>query len=59
MNEKQKQQLMSQIPEGEKITKMYTAFEGDRRVVTEDKNHKETRYKMILDREGNITLEKD
>ena len=34
MNEKQIKQIESQLPQGERIDRMYTAFEGGIRVIT-------------------------
>jgi len=34
MTDKQLNQIVEQLPEGENITRMYRAFEGDFRVIT-------------------------
>ena len=47
MQEKHIHQIESQLPEGERILKMYKAFEGDIRVITADKNGNEIRYTCI------------
>ena len=37
MTEKHINQIKAQLPEGEKIERMYTAIEGDIRVITKDR----------------------
>ena len=58
MTEKHMKQIESQLPAGEKIVRMYRAFEGDIRVITEDKTGNETRYTCILDKDLNVTIKK-
>ena len=47
MTEKHIKQIESQLPAGEKIDRMYKAFEGDIRVITKDAAGHETRYTCI------------
>lgn len=56
MTEKHINQIKEQLPEGEKITRMYKAFEGDFRVITTNTYGKETRYTCELDRELNVKI---
>lgn len=56
MTEKHINQIKEQLPEGEKITKMYKAFEGDFRVITTNIYGKETRYTCELDKELNVKI---
>ena len=43
MTEKQRKQIEGQLPHGEKIDRMYTAFEGGIRVITKNAAGFETR----------------
>ena len=58
MTDKHIKQIESQLPVGEKIERMYKAFEGDIRVITKDKSGMETRYTCILDKDQNVTIKK-
>ena len=44
MTDKHIKQIESQLPAGEKIERMYKAFEGDIRVITKDRDGCEIRY---------------
>lgn len=44
------------LPVGERISRMYRAFEGDYRVITIDKNKTERRYTVDFDKEFNTTI---
>ena len=55
MTEKQMKQIESQLPQGEKIDRMYTAFEGGIRVVTKTAAGFETRNNWRFDAAGNAT----
>ena len=58
MTEKHVKQIEAQLATGEKIERMYRAFEGDIRVITKD-HGKETRYTVIHNPEDDIvTLRK-
>jgi len=58
MTEKHIKQIESQLPAGEKIERMYKAFEGDIRVITKDQNGCEIRYTCILDENLNVTIKR-
>ena len=48
MTEKQIKQIQSQLPQGERLDRMYSAFEGGIRVITKNAAKQETRYKVIF-----------
>ena len=56
MTDKHLNQIKEQLPEGEKITKMYKALEGDVRVITINPLGRETRYTCELDKELNVKI---
>ena len=56
MTDKHIKQIESQLPAGEKIERMYKAFEGDIRVITRDGSGNEIRYTCILDKDQNVTI---
>ena len=56
MTEKQMKQIESQLPQGEKINRCYTAFEGGIRVITKDANGRETRYNVSFDADDNASI---
>jgi hypothetical protein len=58
MTEKHINQIKAQPPEGEKIERMYRAFEGDIRVITKDRTGRETRYTVHHDTDDNVTIER-
>ena len=58
MTDKHIKQIESQLPAGEKIEKMYKAFEGDVRVITRDSSGNEIRYTCILDKDLNVTIKR-
>ena len=58
MTEKHIKQIESQLPAGEKIERMYKAFEGDIRVTTRDESGCEIRYTCILDENLNVTIKR-
>ena len=58
MTEKHIKQIESQLPAGEKIERMYRAFEGGIRVITRDANGNEIRYTCILDKDLNVTIKR-
>ncbi|MDD2267949.1 MAG: hypothetical protein PHY15_00190 [Eubacteriales bacterium] len=58
MTEKQIKQIKSQLPQGERIDRMYTAFEGGIRVITKDANGREVRYNVIFDADDNASIKK-
>lgn len=58
MTEKQWKQIESQLPQGEKIDRCYTAFEGGIRVITKNADGFEIRYNVSFDAEGNTSIKK-
>lgn len=56
MTEKQMKQIESQLPQGEKIDRCYTAFEGGIRVITKNAADFETRYNVSFDADGNASI---
>ena len=57
MSERQERQIAAQIPLGQRCCRMYRAFEGDLRLITEDRNGKEYRYRVSVDSDGNATIQ--
>ena len=58
MTEKQIKQIKSQLPQGDRIDRMYAAFEGGIRVITKDANGRETRYYVSFDADDNASIKK-
>ena len=58
MTDKHIKQIESQLPAGEKIERMYKAFEGDIRVITRNGSGNEIRYTCILDKDLNVTIKR-
>ena len=58
MTDKQIKQVKAQLPEGEKLDRMYSAYEGGIRVISKDKNGFEYRYVTRFDADGNVTIER-
>ena len=58
MTDKQIKQIKTQLPEGEKLDRMYSAYEGGIRVISKDKNGFEYRYVTRFDADGNVTIER-
>ena len=58
MTEKQIKQIENQLPTGEKIDRMYTAFEGGIRVITKNADGFETRYNVTFDAVDNASIKK-
>ena len=58
MTEKHIKQIKSQLPQGEKIDRMYSAYEGGIRVITKNAAKQETRYRVIFGSDGNVTIER-
>ena len=56
MTDKNIKQIESQLPDGEIINRMYKAYEGDIRVITQDRSKNEHRYTVVFDREFNATI---
>lgn len=58
MTDKQIKQIQAQLSKGETIDRMYRAFEGDIRVISRDRNGRETRYTVRFDSNDNVTIER-
>lgn len=58
MTEKQIKQIESQLPQGESIDRMYTAFEGGIRVITKNADGFETRYNVSFDADDNASIKR-
>ena len=58
MTEKQLQQIISQLPEGEHFDRAYSAFEGGIRVISKDGRGCEYRYNVSFDAEGNASIKR-
>lgn len=59
MTEKHIKQIEAQLPEGERINRMYRAYEGDTRVITRDRGGKETRYTVKWNpQDDTVTIER-
>ena len=51
--------VQEQLPAGERISRMYRAYEGDTRVITRDKSGKETRYTVKWNpQDDSVTIER-
>ena len=58
MTEKQIKQIKAQLPQGERIDRMCSAYEGGIRVITKKKDSTETRYRVHFDAEFNASIER-
>ena len=58
MTNKQLQQVISQLPEGEHFDRAYAAFEGGIRVISKDDRGREYRYNVIFDAKGNASIKR-
>lgn len=58
MTEKQLRQAASQLPQGEKLDRCYSAFEGGFRLISKKPNGTETRYKVLFDTDDNAIIER-
>lgn len=58
MTQKHTEQIKAQLPHGERIDRMYRAFEGDYRLVSKDANGREKRYSISYDAASdNVTID--
>lgn len=57
MTQKQIEQVKEQLPEGERLDRMYSAFEGGIRVISKDAAGREKRYATHFDTNDNVTIE--
>ena len=58
MTDKQLNQAKSQLPQGERFDRAYSAYEGGIRLISKKADGTETRYKVRFDVDGNVSLER-
>ena len=58
MTEKQIQQIKDQLPVGEYLDRIYSAFEGGIRVISLGWNGAEFRYRVSFDADDNASIER-
>jgi hypothetical protein len=58
MTEKQLQQAKSQLPQGERFDRAYSAYEGGIRLISKKKDGTETRYKVHFHANGDVSIER-
>ena len=58
MTDKQLKQAKSQLPQGERFDRAYSAYEGGIRLISKKPSGEETRYKVRFDADGNVSLER-
>ncbi|MDO5445797.1 MAG: hypothetical protein Q4F31_09295 [Eubacteriales bacterium] len=56
MTDKQIKQCIDCLPAGQTISRAYRAYEGDIRVISEDRKGNEYRYKVVFDEVFNVSL---
>ena len=58
MTEKQIKQIENQLQQGEKIDRMYQAFEGGIRVITKNADGCKIRYNVSFDADDNVSIQR-
>ena len=58
MTEKQIKQIRNLLPQGEKLDRMYSAYEGGIRAISKDAAGNETRYAVRFGADGNVSIER-
>ena len=58
MTDKQLKQAKSQLPQGERFDRAYSAFEGGIRLISKEADGTEIRYKVHFDADGNVRIER-
>ena len=58
MTDKQLKQAKSQLPQGERFDRAYSAFEGGIRLISKKADGSETRYKVIFKEDDSIRIER-
>lgn len=58
MTEKQIKQVKQQLPEGEHLDRVYSAFEGGLRAISKDRNGNERRYEIRFDADDNAYIKR-
>ena len=56
MTNKQIQQCVACLPDGQRMSRAYKAFEGDLRFISVDRTGNEYRYRVVFDAEFNASL---
>jgi len=57
MTDKQLKQAKSQLPQGEKFDRAYSAYEGGIRLISKNAEGREFRYKVIFEADGSVRIE--
>ena len=58
MTDKQLKQAKSQLPQGERFDRAYSAYEGGIRLISKKANGTETRYKVIFEADDSVRIER-
>ena len=58
MTDKQLTQAKSQLPQGERFDRAYSAFEGGIRLISKKADGTETRYKVIFEADDSVRIER-
>jgi len=57
MTDKQLNQAKSQLPQGERFDRVYSAFEGGIRLISKDAEGREFRYKVHFEADDSVRIE--
>lgn len=57
ITDKQLKQAKSQLPQGEKFDRAYSAYEGGIRMISKNAEGREFRYKVIFEADGSVRIE--
>lgn len=58
MTDKQLKQAKSQLPQGERFDRSYSAFEGGMRLISKKADGSETLYKVHFEADDNVRIER-
>ena len=58
MTNQQIEQVKAQLPQGEKLDRMYSAFEGGIRVISKDASGCEYRYAVIFGKDNDVLIKR-
>ena len=58
MTDKQLKQAKSQLPQGERFDRAYSAFEGGIRLISKKADGTETRYKVFFEADDSVRIER-
>lgn len=56
MSEKELQEAVLQLPDEEKMVRIYRAVEGDFRIISKNAAGMETRYTVYYDKDGEVKI---